>query len=130
MVGDTTESGGRRIAEKLAEGALSRLTPLVDHLARFCRGHDRADGGGASLAMLAALDEIWPDVPKVSVRSDPGDERGAEELVLAIIGDVGDLAWILGCGVDPAAELAWARANLIFDLERYRIVVGGQTREP
>jgi hypothetical protein len=100
------------------------MTPLVDQLQPFCYGHESGDGGAAALAMLGHVRRAWPDVPEVEIAPDPDDDRDAEELALGVVGDVGRVAGILASAADLEKELAWARANLICDLECYANAVG------
>jgi hypothetical protein len=107
-----------------AEGRIHRLAPLVDQLQPFWLGHEAGDGGSAAAAMIGHVRRAWPDIPEVDVRTDPADERDADELALCVVRDVGEVAGILVSAVDLGKELAWARANLIRDLECYTDAVG------
>lgn len=104
------------------DGRIARLTPLVNQLQGFCRGHEDGDCGVAAAEMLACLRQVWPDIPDVALPSVPDDDRQAEQLALAVVHDVGEMAGILLTKNDPDEELAWSRANLILDLERYRVL--------
>jgi hypothetical protein len=106
------------------EGRIHRLAPLVDQLQPFWLGHEAGDGGSAAAAMIGHVRSAWPDIPQVDVRADPADERDADALALGVVRDVGEVAGILVSAIDLGKELAWARANLIGDLERYATAVG------
>ncbi len=109
----------------MVEGSIERIAPLVEELQRFCRGHVEDDHGAAAAEMLAHLRGVWPDVPVASLPSEPDGDLGAEELALVIVRDVGEVAGQLLESREPAEALAWSRANLIFDLERYASVIEG-----
>jgi hypothetical protein len=104
------------------DGPITRMTPLVDQLQQFCLGHEQRDGGAAGAEMLAHLRQDWPEIADVSMQADPEDGRDSEELALSIIRDVGEVADIL-LSSDPEERLAWSRANLIVDLERYAVSI-------
>jgi hypothetical protein len=103
------------------------MAPLVDQLQPFWWGHEAGDGGAAAAAMLGHVRRAWPDIGEVEVTADEGEERSADELALGIVRDVGEVARILISAPGVAEELAWARANLISDLERYATLVARQT---
>jgi hypothetical protein len=100
------------------EGGVKRIAPLIDQLKRLCRGHMSTDHGSAAGDMLAYLRLAWPEVSTITLTSDQNERRDADELALEIIRDVGEVASIL-LEEDPSERLAWARANLMLDLERY-----------
>ena len=107
----------------MVEGSIERIAPLVEELQRFCRGHLAGDRGAAAAEMLAYLRAVWPDVPGASLPSEPDLRLSAEELALVVVRDVGEVAGQLLESREPAEALAWSRANLIFDLERYATVL-------
>jgi hypothetical protein len=118
---------------------MERITPLVEALNRFCAGNRAADGGAsAAAAMIKVLSGVWQDIPAVTVIEGPGEEMDRDELALAVIRDVGELAGLMISEDDPARALGWARANLLVDLRQYLAVVcpdsrrdpGGPRREP
>jgi hypothetical protein len=100
------------------EERVALIAPLVDQLQRFCRGHEEDDHGVAAREMLAFLGDEWPDVEEVVLTVDRDDDRDAEELALEIVRGVGEVGGIL-LTTDPGDKLAWSRANLIIELERY-----------
>lgn len=108
------------------EGRFGRIAPLVDQLQQFCLGHEEGDAGTAATDMIGYLRDAWPEIPAASLAVER-DGRDAEELALGIIRDVGEVAAVLLGGRDPDQDLAWSRANLIFDLERYAILVARPT---
>lgn len=98
-----------------------RIAPLIDLLQRFCHAH-RSDDPTAGEAMIEPLRSLWPDIPHR--RLDPPDQghhatEDADSVALEIVVDVGDVARLLLTEGQPANRLAWCRANLIDDLERY-----------
>jgi hypothetical protein len=105
------------------------MTPLVDQLHQFCLGHEQRDRGAAAEEMLAYLRHGWLETLEASVKADPGDDRDPEELALGIVRDVGEVAGVLLGADDQGPALAWSRANLIFDLERYLMLVREWGRE-
>ncbi len=107
------------------------MTPLVDQLQPFCCGHEAGDAGAAAAAMLGHVRRAWPDIPEVEIQPDGSGGHDAEELALRVVRDVGEVADIL-LSAEPEERLAWSRANLIVDLERYAAVVGTRTdgRDP
>jgi hypothetical protein len=109
----------------MTEGRIVRITPLVNQLQRFCRGHEAGDGGFAAAQMLADVRDLWPDVAEQEVSHDPDTEKDPEVLALHIVRDVGETAGRL-IESDPREVLGWSRANLIFDLERYLEAIGGR----
>jgi hypothetical protein len=110
---------------RVMEGRFSQMAALVDQLRRFCEGHQRADLGVAAREMLADLRSAWPEVSDLSLEMDPDDHRDAEEVALGIVRDVGEVAGVFVTARDPGRRLAWAKANLIHDLERYVAVADG-----
>jgi hypothetical protein len=108
------------------EGTIVRIAPLVDQLARFCRGHQAGDRVEAAEGMLWCLRALWPEIPARAVPPAPEDDRDVEGLALTIIVDVGEIAQILITSEDPREQLAWARANLTLDVERYAKLVADQ----
>lgn len=100
--------------------------PLVDHLHRFCDNCRRGDPDGAAAGMLDFVRASWPDISETRlppVEDDAalgeGETFDADEVALAIIRDVGEIADFLVEGGKPGGRLAWSRANLIVDLELY-----------
>jgi hypothetical protein len=122
---DATKTGIEGDGVKV-KGAIARLAPLVDQLQRFCRGHEAGHGRAAAATMLVYLRGAWVDVPEITLQfsSDRGQEVNPESLVLALVRDVGELAGELLASDDPDQALAWARANLIVDVERYASALG------
>jgi hypothetical protein len=114
VVDDTTV----RDREPDVEKKIAQLAPLTDQLQRFVRAHERGEGGAAAGEMLAALRDTRPLLSGGYLMADPDDGRDGEELALGIIRDVGEIADRL----TRSDDLAWARANLICDLERYLAV--------
>lgn len=104
---------------------VARITPLVEQLQWLFRSHEEGDRGAAAEEMLTCLRGIWPDVREVVLDREREDSRDADQMVLEIIRDVGEIAAFL-LGVGPDKGLAWSRANLIVDLERYSMVIHGQ----
>lgn len=104
------------------EGQIALMAPLIDQLQPFCCGHEAGDGGAAAAAMLGHVRRAWPEIPEVQVPMDAGDRRDAEEIALCVVRDVGEVADIL-LSDGPDEKLAWSRANLIIDLERYATTV-------
>jgi hypothetical protein len=103
-------------------GRIERVAPLVDQAQKLCRRHLRGDGRAAGVEMLAFLRRLWSDIPEEVVPPEEADRRDAEELVLSIISDVGEVAAMLLRQSDAEQQLSWSRANLICDLERYLVV--------
>ena len=109
----------------MTQGSMARLAPLAEELGTFCEGHQSDDGGVAAAGMLAQVRHLWPDIPVMSISSDPDPEDDPEALALRIIRDVGDAAdRLLRSG--PEKALGWSRANLIVDLERYLQATAGR----
>jgi hypothetical protein len=110
---------------RVAESGMERITPLVEALSRFCVGNETADGGAPSAAALIDfLSDAWPDIPAVDVVKGSSEEMGRDEIVLAVVRDVGELAGLLLLTANPARTLGWARANLLIDLGLYLTLVG------
>jgi hypothetical protein len=110
---------GRRIRGS----GIERIGPLVDGLQILCGGRELGDPKVAASSMLAYLESGRPDVPKVSLESDPEEDLDVEGLALRIVCDVGEMAGLL-LAAGSLEKLAWSRANLISDLERYRAAIG------
>jgi hypothetical protein len=104
------------------ERTVGWMTPLVSELQQFCQRHEEVDDGAAD-GMLEHLRHDWADIPVVNLPPIPDDDRDPEELALMIIRDVGEVAEILLAADDVEGRLAWSRANLIADLERYSSAV-------
>jgi hypothetical protein len=73
--------------------------------------------------MLAHLRSAWAEVPDVSLASDPEEDLDADDLVLRIVWDVGEMARNVAAAGSTDSGLGWSRANLIADLESYRIAI-------
>jgi hypothetical protein len=99
---------------------MEEVARLVDELQRFCRGHVEGSGERAAGEMLAFVRDRWIEAEEVELASEPLEGLTREELALIVVRDVGELADRLLGTEDPAGPLAWARANLIVDLEHYR----------
>jgi hypothetical protein len=112
-----------RIGRETVEGQIALMAPLIDQLQPFCCGHEAGDGGAAAAAMLGHVRRAWPEIPHVDVVANASDKRGAEELALSVVRDVGEVAGLLISASDLENDLAWARANLVHDLEHYTTVI-------
>jgi hypothetical protein len=108
-------------------GRVSWITPLVTELQCFCQRHEEGDAGGAAAAMLAHLHHDWIDIPLLNLPPVVDEDRDPEELAMLIVSDVGEVAEILSATDDPRERLAFARANLIVDVERYRAAAAGSS---
>jgi hypothetical protein len=107
------------------ERTVCRMTPLVSELQGLCQSLE--EGGrerrAAAWSMLWLLRHEWADLPVIDLPGITDEERNSGELLLIIVRDVGEVADILLTDEDVETKLAWARANLIVDLERYLLAV-------
>ena len=99
------------------------ITPLVSELQSFCQHHEEGRGYCAAVGMLEHLRHDWVGVPDMVLPAPEYEDRDREELALMIVRDVGEVAAILLPDDLAEARLAWARANLITDLEQYESLV-------
>lgn len=109
----------------MTERQITRIAPLVEELRTFCVGHEEADGGAAAEGMLAAVRELWPDIPELTITPGLDSELDADVLALRMIREVGEIAAKL-IGADPREVLGWSRANLVIELEHYLEALGGR----
>jgi hypothetical protein len=107
----------------MTQGSIARVAPLAEELSEFCKGHDQGEGAAAATRMLTQVRELWPDVAAVEISDDADAELECEVLALRIVHDVGIVAERLQ-RLEVMEALAWSRANLILDLERYLRSVG------
>lgn len=107
---------------------LERVLPLVHQLDRFCRHHEQGEREAAVAPMLAFVRRCWPDIPTADPYADenskpPAPAMTPDELLLHIIAAIGEMAGNLGELLDYEIELAWSRAVLVVNLERYEQAV-------
>jgi hypothetical protein len=102
------------------------VTPLVEELGRFCRGHEAGTGEDAATHMLEWIRGAWPEVLEVRLPDVAGATEDPESLVLDMVGEIGELAEKLAAGVAVDEALGWARASLTVALETYLASVRGE----
>ena len=104
------------------ERELELLGPLIGELQRFWNAVEQEDAQAAD-RMIAGVEDIWPEIPTFELEADEEDLLGNSEAeapgdLLTVVADVGGVAEALLADDPP---LGWCRANLIADLNRFRI---------
>jgi hypothetical protein len=97
---------------------MALVVALLDGLQGFTHAHQRGEGAAEAREMLREVHGLWAGT-EGRVGSPVDDDRDREELALAIVRAVGEVADILLAPETSKERLAWTRANLISDLECY-----------